>query len=111
MKRKYKDLCDACNENKYDCHGYDGYVLCPECATKLGYKLWKDKETRKEEQDMDNEVVVEEKYFENGNHSITTKKEENGIKVRFFENGQIVKEHTYNSDAGVYKAKKNWLKA
>lgn len=35
--RKYKDLCDNCKNWKYDCHGFDGKILCPDCAKKLGY--------------------------------------------------------------------------
>lgn len=41
MKQKWKDECDNCHTYQYDCHGYDGKILCPKCAAKLGYKLWK----------------------------------------------------------------------
>ena len=41
MKKKWKDECDNCHTYQEDCHGYDGMILCPKCAKKLGYKLWK----------------------------------------------------------------------
>ncbi len=48
--KKWRDECDNCGEYKGDCHGYEGKILCPQCAKKLGYKLWKkeNKNVRKE---------------------------------------------------------------
>lgn len=43
MAKKWKETCDHCQQAKEDCHGYDGKILCPECATKLGYPLWQPK--------------------------------------------------------------------
>ena len=41
LTKKWKDECDYCKAYKEDCHGYEGKILCPACAKKLGYKLWK----------------------------------------------------------------------
>lgn len=47
--KKWKDTCDMCLKAKEDVHGYysqekDSYeLLCPSCAKKKGYKLWKPK--------------------------------------------------------------------
>lgn len=48
--KKWKDKCDICDSYKEGCHGYEGKILCPSCAKKLGYKLWKkeNKDVRKE---------------------------------------------------------------
>lgn len=109
MKKVFKDICEECQEWKEGCHEYEGRILCPECAEKLGYEKWQKKKGK--EVTLMADTGTDEKFFENGTRSITVKKEENGIKVRFFENGTVVKEHTYNSSAGVYKAKKSWLGA
>ncbi len=31
---KFKDKCDNCGKWSYDCKGYNGKVLCPECLEK-----------------------------------------------------------------------------
>lgn len=45
---KFKDECDLCHEWKTDCHGYEGLILCPECALKKGYELFKPCITKQE---------------------------------------------------------------
>ena len=35
MKSKFKDKCDICNTWQFDCHGYKGQVLCPNCTQKI----------------------------------------------------------------------------
>ena len=126
MKKIFKDMCECCHEWKSDCHGYGDALYCPDCAKKLGYDEWHRRKATPEElaelykrkgvkmEDIQTTPVEakntdDEKTFENGTKAVTVKKVTEGIRVRFFENGNLVNEKTYESNTGVYKAKKKWL--